>query len=56
MEKVNRFRLLIKKTGSLRIIADCGLQTYQATRKLNRATTFENLTISAIIFILYWQL
>ena len=56
MKKVNRFRLLIEKTVSIRIIADCGLQTYQATRKLNRATTFENSTISAIIFIHRWQL
>ena len=36
---------------SIRIVADCGLHSYQATRKLKQATTVEFTTISAIIFI-----
>ena len=38
-------------TVSIRIVADCGLQTCQATQKLKQAKTFYFTTISAIIFI-----
>jgi hypothetical protein len=36
---------------SIRIVDDFGLQTYQVTRKLKRATTVELTTKPAIIFI-----
>ena len=37
-------------TVSIKTVADCGIQTYQATRKLKRATTLEFTAIPAIIF------
>jgi len=36
-------------TVSIRIVADCGLQTCQATQKMKRAKTFDFTTVSAII-------
>ena len=38
-------------TFSIRIVADCGLQTCQVTEKLKRATALDITTEPAIIFI-----
>jgi len=43
-------------TLSIRIVADCVALSCQVTRKLNRATTLEFITVSAIIFIHCYQL
>jgi hypothetical protein len=45
------FHSILFLTVSIRIVADCGLQTCQVTQKLKRATTPEFTTVSAIIFI-----
>jgi hypothetical protein len=50
METFDFFFALLA-TVSIRIVAGCGLQTYQVTEKLKRATNLEFTTISAIIFI-----
>jgi hypothetical protein len=38
-------------TVGTRIVAGCGLQTFQATQKLKRAPTLEFTAVSAIIFV-----
>jgi len=48
------FGLLV--TVSIRIVAECEANSCQITKKLKRATTLEFTTITAIIFILCYQL
>ena len=40
-----------RTTVGTRIVAGCGLQTFQATQKLKRAPTLEFTAVSAIIFV-----
>jgi hypothetical protein len=47
--------LKLLPTVSIRIVADCGLNTCQITQKLKRAITLDVTTESAIIFIHCWQ-
>jgi len=43
----------LQVTMSIRIVADYGIQTFQFTKKLKRATNSKFTIISAIIFIHY---
>lgn len=43
--------LALQATVSTRIVADCGLQTFQATERLKRAGTLDITAVSAIIFV-----
>lgn len=54
--------LKIDTTFSIRIVADCGLQTFKAAKKSKRVEVLEFTAVSAIIFVhccqhaLYFQL